>query len=419
MFTNILRRLTALTTSVVLCTLIGSTPVMAADEVCDQNGDGVIDAFDLVLSKREMVHELHPITLDVSETECFPGDTVSVDIRLENAVPLQTLGFVLNYPSPLQPVLDESENLDYTIGDIASASALQLNAFPAVNTILCISSGNFHAEKDGIIATMSFTVPKDTPPGNYSLTFSSATFRTEWNERITSYIFERGVITVREPKTSRSGNARLETPDFGIDVSHWQGDIDWARVKQSGVKFAIIRMGYGKYAKQIDPAFETNYADATAVGMPVGVYWYSYAMSPEEAEMEAHACLEVLKGRSLDFPIAFDIEEAKQWKLPKEEFSAIVSTFCKTIEEAGYYSMVYSSASPLNKLLTDDARMRYDVWVANYHVSAPKYNYAYGIWQYSGEGTVEGINGPVDLNYLYRDYPSLIHSMLMRSKIAD
>ena len=94
-----------------------------------------------------------------------------------------------------------------------------------------------------------------------------------------------------------------------IDVSKYQGDIDWAEVKRSGVEIAIIKAGYGRLVSQKDEKFEQNYAGAKAQGIKVGVYWYSYAMSKNEALLEAKACLEVIKGKQFEYPIYFDLEE--------------------------------------------------------------------------------------------------------------
>ena len=95
----------------------------------------------------------------------------------------------------------------------------------------------------------------------------------------------------------------------GIDVSAWQGDINWAKVKASGVEFAILRAGIGREASQIDKYFEKNYREARAQGIPVGVYWYSYANSVERVLQEAKACLTVLANRELDLPVFYDIED--------------------------------------------------------------------------------------------------------------
>ncbi len=191
----------------------------------------------------------------------------------------------------------------------------------------------------------------------------------------------------------------------GIDVSEHQGKIDWTKVTAD---FAILRAGYGKVILQKDKQFEANYSGAKAKGIPVGAYWYSYATTPEDARKEADVFLEVLKGKQFEYPVFFDIEEKKQLDLGKDKVSAIIRAFLEEVETAGYWVGLYMSASPLNTLVADTIKQRYAIWVANVGVSKPSYSGAYGIWQYSWEGKVNGISGNVDLDYGYVDYPAQI-----------
>ena len=108
-------------------------------------------------------------------------------------------------------------------------------------------------------------------------------------------------------------------------MSVHNGDIDWQKVKADGIDFAILRASYGKLESQKDQKFEQNYAVAKAVGIPVGAYWYSYAMTPEKAELETDVFLSVIKGKQFEMPVYFDLEEKKQFDLGKEQVSAIVS----------------------------------------------------------------------------------------------
>lgn len=191
----------------------------------------------------------------------------------------------------------------------------------------------------------------------------------------------------------------------GIDVSAHQGKIDWKKVN---VDFAILRAGFGKVISQKDEQFEANYSGAKTEGIPIGAYWYSYAMTPDEARQEADVFLEVIKGKQFEYPVYFDIEEQKQLALGKEKVSAIIKAFLEKVEKAGYWVGLYMSASPLTDCVTDDIKNRYAVWVANVGVSKPAYSGAYGMWQYSWEGRIDGISGDVDLDYAYVDYPAKI-----------
>lgn len=192
---------------------------------------------------------------------------------------------------------------------------------------------------------------------------------------------------------------------YGIDVSEHQGDIDWTAFHTD---FAIIRAGYGRELSQKDKMFEQNYIGAKANGLPCGAYWYSYAMSEEEARKEAAVCLEVLKGKQFEYPIYFDVEEQKTLALGKDKVSAIITAFLTELEKAGYFCGLYMSAYPLKNYVTDTVRRRYAVWVAHYDVDKPDYNGQYGIWQKSSHGKINGINGNVDINNCYVDYPAII-----------
>lgn len=194
----------------------------------------------------------------------------------------------------------------------------------------------------------------------------------------------------------------------GIDVSQWQGDIDWNKVKKDNVNFAVIRAGYGKYASQEDPKFDTNMVNAHKAGMDCGVYWYSYATSVAEAYTEAEVCYSIIKDYNFEYPVFFDIEEDSQRNLSTAEVSAIIDAFCSTMEKKGYYVSIYSYASFLNTKVYSNVLDKYDVWVAHFDVSAPSYNRQYGIWQYSSTGRINGISGDVDLDYAYKDYPYLM-----------
>ena len=193
----------------------------------------------------------------------------------------------------------------------------------------------------------------------------------------------------------------------GIDVSVHNGDIDWGKVKADGIDFAILRAGYGKLEKQKDEKFEQNYAGAKAAGIPVGAYWYSYAMTPEEAELEADVFLSVIKGKQFEMPVYFDLEEKKQFDLGKESVSAIMRAYLKKVEGAGYFVGLYGSASSLTTHTADDIKSWYTIWLAHW-VDKTNYSGAYGIWQHSEKGKVAGINGNVDLDICYKDFPTII-----------
>lgn len=199
----------------------------------------------------------------------------------------------------------------------------------------------------------------------------------------------------------------MEKMYTGIDVSKWQGNIDWNKVKGAGVQFAMLRAGFGRFSGQQDETFERNYQNAKAVGLPVGAYHYSYAKNVQQAREEAAYCLSLIKGKTFEFPICYDVEDDSQKDLSKDEISDMVTAFCETLENAGYYVAVYMNLSWLNTKVREDIFKKYDIWLAHW---TKETNFArpYGLWQYTSGGTVDGIKGRVDQNYAYKNYPNIM-----------
>ena len=193
----------------------------------------------------------------------------------------------------------------------------------------------------------------------------------------------------------------------GIDVSKHQGSIDWSKVKAAGIEFAMLRAGYGREATQKDPCFEDNYAGAKAAGIPVGAYWYSYAVDAADAKKEAAVCLASIAGKQFAYPVVYDVEDKCQDGYSQEQLTDIVVAFCEEMEKAGYYVMVYANKHWLENKLDYDRIKCYDIWLAQWADKATWGN-PYGIWQYSNSGTVDGINKRVDLDIAYKDYPNII-----------
>ena len=196
----------------------------------------------------------------------------------------------------------------------------------------------------------------------------------------------------------------------GIDVSKWNGNINWEKVKNAGISFAIIREGYGKKdPKQIDKQFKNNINGAKSVGIHTGVYHYSYADSVDDAINEAQFCLENVQGLKLEYPIVIDIEDKEQLKLNNRQRTDIVKAFCGEIEKHGYYAMFYCNANWLrNYLFKDELLPKYDLWLAQWDVDVPYVSC--GIWQKSDKGAISGINGNVDLDVSYKNYPEIMQS---------
>ncbi len=196
----------------------------------------------------------------------------------------------------------------------------------------------------------------------------------------------------------------------GVDVSKYQGAIDWGKVKASGIDFAIIRLGYtGTITRKptLDGFFARNLTRSTKVGLNVGVYYYSTATSLKQARKEAEFVIKHLKGKKLQYPVYIDTEDQKQAKLSKNALTAIVKEFCEILEEAGYYVAIYSNKSWFAEQLNDKSLAAYDKWIAQYNKKCT-YTGDYGMWQYTDRGKVNGIKGYVDLNKCYKNYPTII-----------
>lgn len=205
----------------------------------------------------------------------------------------------------------------------------------------------------------------------------------------------------------------------GIDVSQWQGQIDWNKVKAAGIDFALIRVGYRGYgsagtlsASTKDTYYDTNMANATAAGVNVGIYIFSQAITPEEAKEEAQYILDNIGSYNVTMPLVLDYEYAStssglggrlyNANLSKEEATNVCLAFCQTIADAGYTPMVYANKSMLESQLnaSDITSKGYRIWLANYTTNTT-YGGTFDFWQYSSTGKVDGISGNVDMNFYY------------------
>lgn len=198
-----------------------------------------------------------------------------------------------------------------------------------------------------------------------------------------------------------------------IDVSEWQPNIDWAKVKKAGIDCVILRAGFGREATQIDAEFEKHYKNAKAAGLKVGVYWYSYANSIADARREAEACLKVLKGKTLELPVFYDMEDGSQTGFLKEDLTAMGEVFCDTVKKGGFVPGVYANLNWFNNYLDyNKLKKKYFIWLAQYNNEA---QLGCDIWQYSSSGKVAGITGNVDMNIIYNN--DLIGGEEMRTEL--
>lgn len=196
----------------------------------------------------------------------------------------------------------------------------------------------------------------------------------------------------------------------GIDISHWQGTIDWNKVKAAGIQFAILKAGGSDNGCYTDSAFEQNYQGAKAAGIPVGAYYFvgKKCISAADGQADARRFIEILNGKQFEYPVYMDVEA--QDPKDKAGITDACIGFCETMESAGYFVGVYASSNSGFKERVGDSRIqKYVHWVAQYAKECT-YDGAVGIgtWQYSSNGMVDGISGNVDLDECYVDYPSKI-----------
>lgn len=197
----------------------------------------------------------------------------------------------------------------------------------------------------------------------------------------------------------------------GIDVSKYQGDIDWEKVRADGVEYAFIRLGirgYGTGAIVLDEKYEQNIAGANAAGVKAGVYFFTQAVTVEEAIEEAEFVLEQIEPYQVDCPVVLDVEKvsestARMNQISVEERTAIVKAFCDRIKEAGYEVMIYGNMEMFSVLLDFKQLENYDKWYA-YYDALIYFPYDYEVWQYSEKGIVDGISEEVDLNIAFKEW---------------
>lgn len=248
--------------------------------------------------------------------------------------------------------------------------------------------------------------------GVYPLVFKA----TDRSGNITEEKFNLNVIEPRKNTPSNNNptytyfkdvvkNYKNDKTKIGIDVSSWQGEIDFNALKNAGVEFIIIRVGGTRGMDDeyfVDKYFENNISKANELGIDVGIYFYSYSNSSEKAKEEANWVLDKIKDYKVTLPIAYDWENwstFNNYNLSFFSLTSMADTFLDTIKDAGYEGLRYSSKSYLEKLWLPS---KYETWLAHY-VDKTTYTGKYRYWQLCDDGKVDGINGPVDIDIMYLD----------------
>lgn len=194
---------------------------------------------------------------------------------------------------------------------------------------------------------------------------------------------------------------------LGIDVSVWQEDINWAQVKEAGIQFAMIRLGYRSMAEGVlneDSCAKANYAGATAAGIPVGGYFFSQAVTVEEAVQEARFVLEMIRDWDVRMPIVYDWEytgeDTRTANVDARTLTDCTKAFCETVEQAGYEAMVYFNSYQAENSLFLEELAEYPFWLAQYDQPLD-FEHRIAMWQYTDQGRVPGIEGDVDVNLYF------------------
>lgn len=203
-----------------------------------------------------------------------------------------------------------------------------------------------------------------------------------------------------------------------MDVSRWQGSIDWDKVKASGKVDGVMlktvstnrKLSNRKDGLYIDPTFERNYSECKRLGIPVGVYYYTYATDKQMADAELALLKTALTGKTFELPISVDVEDNKIKKLSTQELTDLVAYALGTIERWGFYALLYVGLyfAQTELYMGGAALRKYDVWLAAYRNAKPTPGWSFGMWQYTSTTRVPGVSGNVDMSHAYKDYAKII-----------
>ncbi len=203
-----------------------------------------------------------------------------------------------------------------------------------------------------------------------------------------------------------------------MDVSRWQGNINWDKVKASGKVDGVMlktvstnrKLSKRKDGLYIDPTFERNYSECKRLGIPVGVYYYTYATDKQMADAELALLKTALTGKTFELPVSVDVEDNKIKKVSTQELTDLAAYALGTIERWGFYALLYVGLYFAQKELYigGAALKKYDVWLAAYRDTKPTPSWSFGMWQYTSTASVPGVSGNVDLSHVYKDYAKII-----------
>jgi GH25 family lysozyme M1 (1,4-beta-N-acetylmuramidase) len=327
------------------------------------------------------------------------------DINADNKIDVNDVTYLQNALSDFAEDTKLDLNNDGRI-DVNDVSFLQIeisNQSVENNTQISISTKEY-CKNVGDTFTISVDTNNDVNEITYSSSDSSVAkivATDKHSVKIKANKVGNATVTVKQCRETVTAKIKVEKARC-IDLSEWNGDIDFNKVKKSGVTCVILRAGYGKDDNQEDEKFNEYYAKAKTAGLNVGAYWYSYATSVDAAKAEVRNCMKTIQGKEFDLQVFLDVEEYRQAVLPRRTLTDIISTFCDGIKSNGFESGLYSAKSMLvDSAYPDELASKYLIWMAAPNNSYNELPSFVDIHQYSWTGSVDGIRGDVDLNYIY------------------
>lgn len=330
------------------------------------------------------------------------------DVNNDNTVNVNDVTFLQNVISNFNDNTDYDLNNDGRI-DVNDISTLQIEISNnnikniEANTKLSVVTNEY---KKNVGDTVTFSIITNNAISDITYSSSDSTVAkivSSDKNMVKVKVNKVGTATITAQQCSKSVSVKFNVDKAKcIDISEWNGDINFNKVRKAGVTCVIIRAGYGKDPNQEDNKFQEYYRQAKSAGLNVGAYWYSYATSVDAAKAEVKNCMKTIGGKEFDLPVFLDVEEYRQAILPKRTLTDIIKTFCNGMRDNGFDSGLYSAKSMLmDSAYPDELSNKYLIWLAmpnTYYSDLPSY---VDLWQYSWTGSVDGIRGDVDLNYIY------------------
>lgn len=330
------------------------------------------------------------------------------DVNNDDSVNVNDVTFLQNEISNFNDKTDYDLNNDGRV-DVNDISTLQIEISNndikniEANTKLSVTTNEY---KKNVGDTVTFSIITNNAISDITYSSSDSTVAkivSSDKNMVKVKVNKVGTATITAQQCSKSVSVKFNVDKAKcIDISEWNCDINFNKVRNTGVTCVIIRAGYGKDPNQEDNEFQKYYKQAKAAGLNVGAYWYSYATSVDAAKAEVRNCMKTIQGKEFDLPVFLDVEEYRQAVLPRRTLTDIISTFCDGIKSNGFESGLYSAKSMLvDSAYPDELASKYLIWMAAPNTSYSDLPSYVDLWQYSWNGKVDGIRNDVDLNYIY------------------